>query len=51
MYLTGTDLIWSLRRELQAGPGFTLRAFHDRLLSYGSLPVGLIAGEIRGAPA
>jgi uncharacterized protein (DUF885 family) len=48
MYLLGTDQIWSLRRELESRPGFTLRAFHDRFLSYGSLPVALIAGAMTG---
>jgi uncharacterized protein (DUF885 family) len=45
MYLTGTDQIWQLRhaRERIEGAGFNLRRFHDRFLSYGSLPVALIA--------
>ncbi len=45
MYLMGTDQIHRLRGELAAreGAGFSLRAFHDRFLSYGSVPVSLIA--------
>jgi uncharacterized protein (DUF885 family) len=45
IYLMGTDQIHQLRGELAArqGAGFSLRAFHDRFLSYGSLPVSLIA--------
>ena len=47
MYLLGTDGIHGLRRELADRPGFELRAFHDRLLSFGSIPVPLIAAEMR----
>jgi Bacterial protein of unknown function (DUF885) len=43
MYLVGTDAIHQLRRALAARPGFTLRGFHDQFLSYGSIPVALIA--------
>jgi uncharacterized protein (DUF885 family) len=48
IYLLGTDAIHRLRRELSArkGPGFTLRAFHDEFLSFGSIPVSLIAEEM-----
>jgi uncharacterized protein (DUF885 family) len=42
MYMVGTDLIHALRRALAARPGFDLRAFHDRFLSFGSVPVALI---------
>ncbi|HLJ61083.1 MAG TPA: DUF885 family protein [bacterium] len=42
MYLVGTDAIHALRRALSSRPGFTLRGFHDRFLSYGSIPVALI---------
>ena len=53
MYLVGTDAIHRLRRELAARPGFTLAAFHDRLLSCGSIPVSLAAAALRaeGRPA
>jgi uncharacterized protein (DUF885 family) len=49
MYLMGADAIHALRRELSARPGFQLRNFHDRLLSYGSVPVALIAEAMRAA--
>jgi uncharacterized protein (DUF885 family) len=51
MYLTGTQLIHDLRRDLARRPGFALRDFHDRLLSYGSIPVALIARAMRGRSA
>jgi len=49
MYLFGCDMIQDLRRELSSrhGDGFDLAAFHDRFLSYGSLPVALIAADMR----
>ncbi|HEY6101927.1 MAG TPA: DUF885 family protein [bacterium] len=47
MYLCGTTQIHDLRREMQRRPGFDLRYFHDRLLSYGSIPVALIAAEMQ----
>jgi uncharacterized protein (DUF885 family) len=45
MYLIGSDRISALRREVAAieGAEFTLRSFHDRFLSHGSIPVSLIA--------
>jgi hypothetical protein len=49
MYLTGADAIHQLRRELAARPGFELRAFHDRLLSYGSIPLALTAAAMRAS--
>ena len=51
IYLLGTDAIHSLRKELSArrGPAFTLRGFHDEFLSYGSIPVSLIAREMTAA--
>jgi len=48
MYLCGTELIHELRRDMQARrPDFEMRRFHDRVLSYGSVPVALIAAEMR----
>ena len=47
MYLCGTALIHDLRREMRARSGFDLRRFHERLLSYGSVPVALAAAEMR----
>lgn len=45
MYWLGTRGIHDLRRTLQArgGASFSLRRFHDRFLSYGAIPVALIA--------
>lgn len=45
MYLAGCDAIHDLRKEMQAlqGDRFKLRDFHDNFLSYGSIPVALIA--------
>ncbi len=53
MYMVGTDLIHRLRRELAARqPGtFDLRRFHDRLLSYGSVPVALVSAAMSKAHA
>ena len=48
MYLMGADMIHDLRRDLMntLGDSFTLGGFHDAFLSYGSIPVRLIAGEM-----
>ena len=45
MYWLGTDTLHTLRRERERveGASFSLRSFHDRLLSFGSIPVPLIA--------
>jgi uncharacterized protein (DUF885 family) len=49
MYLIGTQAIHDLRRDLAArAPAFALRDFHDRFLSYGSVPVALIARAMQG---
>jgi hypothetical protein len=44
MYWLGTDAIHRLRRarERAEGDAFSLRRFHDRLLSFGSIPVPLL---------
>ncbi len=49
MYLFGTDLIHNLRREMAGSQGdaFDLAQFHDRFLSYGSIPVALIAADMK----
>ena len=49
MYLLGTDQIHDLRHEMtqSAGATFDLQQFHDRFLSYGSIPVSLIAREMQ----
>jgi Bacterial protein of unknown function (DUF885) len=44
MYLLGWDGIWRLRHQLL--PKWPLREFHDRVLSFGSVPVSLIAREL-----
>ena len=45
MYWLGTSAIHDLRLQLRVGEasGPTLREFHDRFLSYGAIPVPLIA--------
>jgi hypothetical protein len=45
MYWLGADGIHRLRRERERieGASFSLRRFHDRLLSFGAIPVPLIA--------
>jgi uncharacterized protein (DUF885 family) len=50
-YLVGTDAIHQLRRDLAGRPGFELRAFHDRLLAHGSIPVTLAAAAMRSTSA
>jgi uncharacterized protein (DUF885 family) len=49
IYLYGADAIHALRRELAArlGHRFDLADFHDRFLSFGSIPVSLICAEMR----
>jgi hypothetical protein len=49
MYLMGTDAIHCLRREMSGiqGSDFSLRAFHDQFLSYGSVPVSLVAADMK----
>jgi uncharacterized protein (DUF885 family) len=52
IYLLGTDAIHNLREELSAlttreGSAFVLRDFHDELLAYGSVPVALIAEDMK----
>ncbi|HEU5431058.1 MAG TPA: DUF885 family protein [Thermomicrobiales bacterium] len=49
MYLLGVEAIRDLRHELagRAGSDFSPRAFHDRFLRYGAIPVSLIAASMR----
>lgn len=47
MYWLGTRAIKELRQQLGGSP----RAFHDRLISYGSVPVHWVAQEMREAVA
>lgn len=46
-YFSGYSEIFALREQLKARPGFSLKAFHEQFLSYGSAPVRLIAAEMR----
>jgi uncharacterized protein (DUF885 family) len=45
MYWLGTEGLHALRRERERveGDQFSIRRFHDRVLSFGSIPVPLIA--------
>ncbi len=47
MYLLGTSTIHRLRKKV--GSRMTLREFHDRFLSYGSIPVPLMDTLMTGA--
>ena len=49
MYLMGRDAIRRLRADMLAAFGrhFSLRKFHDTFLSYGSIPVSLIAAAMK----
>ena len=49
IYLVGSALIHELKRahERALGARFELKQFHDAFLSYGSLPVALVARELR----
>jgi uncharacterized protein (DUF885 family) len=51
MYWLGTQGIHDLRiaRQQAEGAAFSLRAFHDKLLSFGSIPVLLIAQLMSGS--
>jgi len=53
MYMLGVDGIHALRRAEAArrGAAFDLRAFHDRLLACGSVPVARAAALLAGGPA
>jgi hypothetical protein len=47
-YLMGAEAIHQLRKDVAAreGAAFSLQKFHDRLLSYGSVPIALVAREL-----
>jgi uncharacterized protein (DUF885 family) len=47
-YFSGFSEIHALRERLKAKPGFALKAFHEKFLSYCSAPVRLIAAEMGG---
>ncbi|HRL07591.1 MAG TPA: DUF885 family protein, partial [Brevundimonas diminuta] len=44
-YKVGHTVIARLREEAQAKPGFDLRAFHDKVLGSGSLPLAVLEGR------
>lgn len=50
MYLAGTAGIDELRKAMaeKEGANFSLKAFHDRFLTYGAIPVTLIAASMLG---
>jgi uncharacterized protein (DUF885 family) len=47
-YLLGKEQIAKLRSDYEAklGPAYTLKGFHDKLTSYGSIPVALVRREM-----
>jgi uncharacterized protein (DUF885 family) len=47
-YLTGKLAILDFRAEYKTrkGSAFNLREFHDKLLSYGSIPIKMIKEEM-----
>lgn len=46
-YKVGHTVIARLREEAQARDGFDLRAFHDKVLGSGSLPLAVLEGRMR----
>ncbi|ASD26408.1 DUF885 domain-containing protein [Brevundimonas diminuta] len=46
-YKVGHTVIARLREEAQVKPGFDLRAFHDKVLGSGSLPLAVLEGRMR----
>lgn len=46
-YKVGHTVIARLRAEAQARPGFDLRAFHDRVLENGSMPLAVLEDVMR----
>lgn len=50
-YLLGKTAIVELREQVRRreGDDFSLGTFHDRLMSFGSIPVSLIADQLLGA--
>jgi len=46
-YKVGHTVIARLREEAQAKPSFDLRAFHDKVLGSGSLPLAVLEGRMR----
>jgi len=46
-YFAGYSEIMALKQELESKPGFNLKAFHEKLLSFGSAPVKEIAAMMK----
>jgi uncharacterized protein (DUF885 family) len=46
-YKVGHTVIARLRAEAQARPGFDLRAFHDKVLGSGSMPLAVLEARLR----
>lgn len=46
-YKVGHTVIARLRQEAEGRPGFDLRAFHDKVLGSGSLPLAVLEGRMR----
>jgi len=46
-YKVGHTVIARLRAEAEARPGFDLRAFHDKVLESGSLPLAVLEARMR----
>ncbi|WP_313003064.1 DUF885 domain-containing protein [Brevundimonas sp.] len=46
-YKVGHTVIARLRAEAEARPGFDLRAFHDKVLVNGSLPLAVLEAQMR----
>ncbi|MFO0678699.1 MAG: DUF885 domain-containing protein [Polyangiaceae bacterium] len=51
-YLTGREALFALRERAKKAEGaaFTLKRFHDQVLSHGSIPPGLVARELYPDP-
>lgn len=47
-YKVGHTVIARLRKDAEARPGFDLRAFHDKVLVNGSLPLAVLEAQMRG---
>ncbi|WP_447908868.1 DUF885 domain-containing protein [Brevundimonas bullata] len=47
-YKVGHTVIARLRAEAEGRPGFDLRAFHDKVLRNGSLPLAVLEAQMRG---
>ena len=50
-YLVGREMIFEMRTRMQKrdGQGFSLKSFHEQMLTHGTIAPGLLAKEIFGA--